>query len=178
MNRISRLKKTPAPATGVISGGQTQAEIDKSMRVLTNTFPRLFQDKTGKFKGHPIKIQSYPNAMPFIQPPHRIPLHHIEVLEKELNSMICDDTISNLIITDKKWDQSGKKISVTFDCQAANNDIYQTHEPIPTSGELRHKLASSDRFSIINIANCFHKFEIEGSYSHFTHHGGSSDTNA
>ena len=66
MNRISRLKKIPVPATGVISAGQTHAEIDKSMQALTSTFPWLFQDKTGKFKGDPIKIQLHPNAMPVI----------------------------------------------------------------------------------------------------------------
>ena len=139
MNHISWLKKTPAPTTGVISGWQTQAEIDESMRALTNTFPRLFQDKTSKFKGHPIKIQLHPNAMPVIQPPCRIPLHHMEPLEKVLNNMIRDDIIegplevkepgtyiSNLVITDKKWDQSEKKICITLDCQAANKNIYQT----------------------------------------------------
>ena len=138
-----------APTTSIISGGQTQAKIDESMRALTNTFPRLFQDKTGKFKGPPVKIQLHPNAMPVIQPPCRLPLHYMEPLEKELNNMICNDIIegplevkepgtyiSNLVITDKKWDQSGKKICITFDCQAANKDIYQTHEPIPTSDEL------------------------------------------
>ena len=115
MNRISRLKKTLALTTSVISEGQTQAEIDKSMRALTNTFPQLFQDKTGKFKGHSIKIQLHPNAMPIIQPLRRIPLHYMELLEKELNNMICGDIIedplevkepgtyiSNLVITDKK----------------------------------------------------------------------------
>ena len=149
MNCISRLKKMPAPTTGVISRGQTQAKIDESMQALSNTFPWLFQDKTGKFKGHPIKIQPHPNAMPIIQPPCRIHLHYMEPLEKELNNMFCSDIIegpleveepgtyiSNLVITDKKWDQSGKKIHVTLDCQAVNKDIYQTHEPIPTSDEL------------------------------------------
>ena len=98
----------------------------------------------------------------------------MEPVEKELSNMICDDIIegpleveepdtyiSNLVITDKKWDQSGKKIRVTLDCQAANKDISQTHEPIPTSDELQHKLAGSNRFSILDIANCFHQFEIE-----------------
>ena len=173
MNHISWLKKTPAPTTSVISGGQTQAKIYESMQALTNTFPWLFQDKTGKLKGHPIKIQLHPNAMPTIQPPRRIPVHYMEPLEKELN-MIRDDIIegpleaeepgtyiSNLVITDKKWDQSGKKTCVTLDCQAVNKDIYETHEPIPTSDELRHKLAGSNRFSILDIANCFHQFEIE-----------------
>ena len=84
--------------------------------------------------------------------------------------MICDNIsegpleveepgtyINNLVITNK----SGKKIRVTLDCQAANKDIYQTHEPIPASDELQHKLASSNRFSILDIASCFHQFENE-----------------
>ena len=115
------------------------------MQALINTFPWLYQDKTGKFKGHPIKIQLHPNVRPVIQPPCRIPLHYMERLEKELNSMIRNDIIEgpleaeepgtyirNLVITNKKWDQSGKKIHIRTDCQAANKDINQTHEPIPT----------------------------------------------
>ena len=117
MNRISQLKKTPAPATGVISGGQIQAKIDESMQALTNTFPWLFQDKTSKFKGNPFKIQLHPNAMSVIQPLQQIPPHYIETLEKEVNSMIHDDIIkgpleveepgtylNNLVIEVKKWD--------------------------------------------------------------------------
>ena len=69
--------------------------------------------------------------------------------------------VSNLVITDKKWDPSGNHIRVTLDCQAANKDIYPTHEPIPTSEELRHNLKGSDRFSLLDISNCFHQFEID-----------------
>ena len=79
--------------------------------------------------------------------------------------------ISNLVITDKKWDPSGNHIRITLDCQSANKDIYQTHEPIPTSEEIRHKLKGSDRFSNLKlqeypldnrgISNCFHQFEID-----------------
>ena len=59
--------------------------------------------------------------------------------------------ISNLVITDKKWDP--QRIGVRLDCQQINKDIYQTHEPIPTTEELRHKLEGSNRFSVIDIAN-------------------------
>ena len=45
--------------------------------------------------------------------------------------------VSNLFITDNKWDP--EKIRVTLDCQQVNKDVYQTHESIPTSEELRHK---------------------------------------
>ena len=59
--------------------------------------------------------------------------------------------ISNLVITDKKWDP--QRIGVRLDCQQINKDIYQTHEPIPTTEEIRHKLEGSKRFSVIDIAN-------------------------
>ena len=67
--------------------------------------------------------------------------------------------ISNLVIIDKKWDPN--QIRITLDCQEVNKDIYQTHEPIPTSEELRHKLRGCDRFSVLDITNCYHQFEIE-----------------
>ena len=115
-----------------------------------------------------------PHHMPVIQPPRAIPLHYMEPLECEIKNMFCDNIIegllevkepdtyiSNLVITDKKWDQSGKQIHLTLDCQAANKDTYQTHEPIPTSEELRHKLARNNCFSVLDIANCFHQFKIK-----------------
>ena len=67
--------------------------------------------------------------------------------------------ISNLVITDKKWDP--EKVRGTLDCQQVNKDLYQTHEPIPTSEELRHNLWLCDRFSMLNIRSCYHQFEIE-----------------
>ena len=98
----------------------------------------------------------------------------LKPLEIELTNMLRDDVIegpieieepgtyiSNLVITDKKWDPSGKQIRLTLDCQAVNRDIYHTHEPIPTSEELRHQFAGSDRFSVLDLTNCFHQFEIE-----------------
>ena len=68
--------------------------------------------------------------------------------------------ISNLVITDKKGTD---RIRVTLDCQAVNKDIYPTHEPIPTTDELRHNLRGSDRFSTLDMTNCFYQFEIEES---------------
>ena len=173
-NRISKLKKAPIPTTGIVSGGQTQLEIDTCMKSMSDSFPKLFANKTGKFKGPPIKVQLHPNATPVIQPPRKIPLHYLKPLETELMNMLGDDVIegpieieepgtyiSNLVITDKKWDPSGKQIRLTLDCQAVNRDIYHTHEPIPTSEELRHQFAGSDRFSVLDLTNCFHQFEIE-----------------
>ena len=52
--------------------------------------------------------------------------------------------ISNLVITDKKWDGGEKKegervhIRANLDCRPLNKWVYQTHEPIPTPNELCH----------------------------------------
>ena len=47
-----------------------------------------------------------------------------------------------------------------LDCQAAYRDIYQTHKPMSTSEEPRHELRGSNCFSVLDIRNCFHQFEI------------------
>ena len=90
---ITNAKLSPIPKEGIISGGQTEDEIGKAMKDLTDQFPKLFEDRTGKFKGEPIKIQVKPNAVPIIQPTRRIPLHHIEPLEAEIKHVIQDDII-------------------------------------------------------------------------------------
>ena len=115
--RISYPKRSEAPQRGIVSGGETQAEIDANMKKFISQFPALFFAKTSKFQGPPIKIQVHPNATPMIQPPRHIPLHYVERLQTEINKMSMDDIIegpleieepgtyiSNLVITDKKWD--------------------------------------------------------------------------
>ena len=155
----------------IVSGGETQAEIDKNMKQIMKDFPKLFSDSTGKVKGPPIKIQVRDDATPVIQPGRRIPLHYMEKLKSELERMKREDIIegpieievpgtflSNIVITDKK--DTGD-IRVTLDCQEVNKVIYPTHEPIPTSDELRHNLIGCDRFSTLDMTNCYHQFEIE-----------------
>ena len=61
-----------------------------------------------------------------------------DIIEEPLEIEEPGTYISNLVIMDKKWDP--EKIRVTLDCQQVNTDVYQTHEPIPMSEELRHKL--------------------------------------
>ena len=53
---ITTVKPSPIPKESIISGGQMQQEIDKAMKDLRDQFPKLFEDRTGKFKGEPIKI--------------------------------------------------------------------------------------------------------------------------
>jgi len=77
-----------------------------------------------------------------------------DIIEGPLNDEEPGTYLSNLV-TNKKWDTS--KIRVTLDCQ------HQTHEPIPTTEELKHALKGSDRFSMIDVTNRYHQFEIEKS---------------
>ena len=73
----------------------------------------------GKYEGPEIKIQLKENIRPVIQPPRRIPLHYTQPLADHLKEILAEDVIkgllveeeegtwiSNLVITDKKWDGS------------------------------------------------------------------------
>ena len=68
--------------------------------------------------------------------------------------------LSNLVIKDKKGTD---RILVTLDCQAVNKAIHATHEPIPTSDEIRHYLSGSDGFSTLDMTDCYYQFETEPS---------------
>ena len=143
------------------------------MEIIKRLHPKLFSDRTGKCCGSPIEIQIKADAVPIIQPPRRIPLQYVAKLKKEIDSMLKDDIIegpvtieepgtflSNLVIAKKR---DSNKIRVTLDCKDVNKQIYATHEPIPTSEELRHQLAGSNRFSTLDMTNCYHQFEISTS---------------
>ena len=71
------------------------------------------------------------------------------------------------MITGEKWDvvikesRERRHIRANLDCMPLNKVVYQTHEPIPTVDELRHKLGGSQRFSKLDMTYCFHQFEIE-----------------
>ena len=112
-------------------------------------------------------------AVPIIHPRWKIPLHYVDRLEKETKKLLDEDIsegpldeeepgmfISNLVITDKK---DTDKIRVTLDCQGVNKFIIPTHEPIPASAELHHQLKGADRFSMLDMTNCYYQFEIEES---------------
>ena len=173
IRRVSYIPKPDPPSIGIVSGNETQEEINKRMKAMISQFPSVFTDVTGKFQGEPIKIQLKLDTSPVIQPPCRVPMHYWERLRQELEKMKEEDIIegpitieepgtflSNLVITDKKGTD---RIHVTLDCQAVNKAIYATHEPVPTPDELRHYLGGSDRFSTLDMTNCYYQFEIEPS---------------
>ena len=64
--RISYPKGSQPPEDSIVSGGETQTEIDANMKKLISQFPALFSATTGKFQGPPIKIQVNSNATPVI----------------------------------------------------------------------------------------------------------------
>ena len=172
MQQISYLKKNSAPSVGVVSGGETQEEIDARMQKMIKDNPTLFSNRTGRYKGDPIHIHMKDDASAKVAPSRSIPLQYHARLDKEINAMLDDGVItgplktvppdmyiSNLVITTKKWDP--EKIRVTLDCQAVNENIHKSHEPIPTIEQLRHEFQGSDRFSIIDITNCYHQFPLD-----------------
>ena len=46
MGRVSYLPKPNPPSNGIVSGNETQEEIDKRMKALINQFPLIFTDVT------------------------------------------------------------------------------------------------------------------------------------
>ena len=174
MGNVSYIQKSQSNGNGrTVSGGETQADIYRNMKAITGKFPRVFSNRTGKYRGSQIKIQVKPHAEPVIQPPRKIPLQYLSRLKTEVNVMLHEDIIegpvgveepgtflSNLVITDKK---GSDRIRVTLDCEDVNKEIYAMHEPIPTTEELRHQLTGSNRFSTLDMTNCYHQFQIEES---------------
>jgi transposase InsO family protein len=167
-----------------LSGNQkipekNKQQVEEAMDKIADEFRDIFQG-IGKYKGAPVKIQLTENVIPVIQPARRIPLHYIKPLEDHLEEMLEQDVIegpleeeeegtwiSNLVITDKRWDGAqgteGQRthIRANLDCRPLNKYVYQTHEPIPTPDELRHKLRGSNKFSALDLTHSFHQFVLE-----------------
>ena len=158
---------------------EEEKDIQEAMNKLTEEYEDIFGG-VGKYNGPEIKIQLRDNVVPVIQPRRRIPLHYMQPLEDHLKELLEEDVIegplveeeegtwiSNLVITDKKWDEAAKKegdrvqIRANLDCRELNDHVYQTHEPIPTSEELRHRLRGSDRFTTLDMVHSFHQFVLE-----------------
>ena len=172
VDRVTRLQKERTPSHSIVSGGETQEQINIRMKEIMNNNPTLFSNRTGRYNGDPIHIHMREGASPVVAPSRPIPFQYVEKLDTEIQQMLDDGVItgplqtvppdmyiSNLVVTTKKWDP--KKIRVTLDCQAVNEDIHKSHEPIPTIEQLRHEFKGSDRFTIIDITNCYHQFPLD-----------------
>ena len=173
MTKLGDVKEdTPAKA-------KQYKETQKKMGEIVKEYQDIFGG-VGKYEGPEVKIQLKEDVIPVIQPPRRIPLHYVQPLKDHLKELVEEDVvegplteeeegtwISNLVITDKKWDGKNKKegervqIRANLDCRPLNNWVYQTHEPIPTPGELRHAMKGSNRFSTLDMVHSFHQFVLE-----------------
>ena len=165
----SELKKDRTPVN--------EQEVDAAMGKIKKEFSNVFGG-IGKYRGDPVKIQMAENVKPVIQAPRRIPLHYLNPLKQHLEELVANDVIegplkeeeegtwiSNLVVTEKKWDEakpgSRQQIRANLDLRPLNKHVYQTHEPIPTPEELRHKLKGSSRFTTLDMVHSFHQFEVE-----------------
>ena len=124
-----------------------QEQVDKDMKKLVSQFTDVFSG-IGKYKGEPVKIQMEDNVKPVIQAPRRIPLHYLEPLKQHLEEMVENDVIegplteeeegswiSNLVITDKKWDEGKpgerQQIRANLDLRPLNKYVYQSpYQPL------------------------------------------------
>merc|ERR1712041_10655 len=95
----------------------------------------------GKYVGDPVKIQVKEGISPVNQPPRRIPLQYVEPLKEHVAELVEADVvegplqeeeegtwISNLVITEKKWDKDRKEgerrqIRANLDCRPLNKYV-------------------------------------------------------
>ena len=159
-----------------------EEKVQREMAKILEEYADIMMGGIGKYNGDPVQIQMAEGVPPVIQPPRRVPMHYVQPLKDHLDEMLKEDVIegplkeeeegswiSNLVITDKRWDDAEKEVGervqirANLDCRPLNKHVYQTHEPIPTPEELRHNLRGSSRFSILDMNHSFHQFEIEES---------------
>ena len=169
--QITGVKKLEKVNEGVVSGGQSAAEIKDKMSSLVGRYPAVFEG-LGLAKVDPIHIAVDPKVKPVQQKPRPIALRyvdkfnaHIKELEAEgvvsgpLGSEHARGWVSNPVIVSKKWDPN--KIRVNLDTRNMAAAVQKTHFPIPTSSQLRHSFRGSDRFSVLDMNHAFHQFPMD-----------------
>ena len=75
--RLEMLVKQPAVKTGIVSGGQTQKEIDRKMESITDEFPDLFTG-LGRARVEPVHIEVDQRVKPVQQKRRNIALHYVD----------------------------------------------------------------------------------------------------
>ena len=179
VRRLEIEKKRSKIKEGVVSGGQTQEEIDKDMEVLVDGYPELFQG-IGKAKVEPIHIFLKEGAVPQAQKARPVAHQYMEPLRKHLDELLKEgviegpldsvdatDWVSNIVITAKKYDteegaeEKKSNIRMNIDTKYMNDMVKSVHFPIPTSDSLRHRMRGSDRFTQIDMNHSFHQFPLD-----------------
>ena len=168
--RLEKVEKEQTVKSGPVSGGQSQEEIDREMRSITDKFPNLFSG-LGRAKVEPVHIEVDKKVKPIQQKRRTIALHYVDRLKKHMTELKEEGVISgplgpewargwicNPVITGKKWDT--KKIRVNLDTRTMKEAVKTSKFPIPTVAELRHEFRGSDRFSVLDMNHAFHQFAM------------------
>ena len=82
--RLEKVEKQAAVKTGIVSGGQTQREIDIKIENITDKFPALFTG-LGQAKVELVHIEVDPRVKPVQQKRRNIALHYVDRLRKHLD---------------------------------------------------------------------------------------------
>ena len=90
--RITPQVKDAPVKQGVVSGGQTQKEIDAEMTKITTEFAHVFKGM-GRAKVDPIDIKLKPDAVPVTQGRREIPIHYRKPLENKIKELLKHDLI-------------------------------------------------------------------------------------
>ena len=156
----------------------------ETIQAILDKHDKLFQG-IGKFSDQEIRFNVDPTVKPVVQRERPVPLgyrprlsEHLkelrdnDVIEGPLDSTVPHDWVSNVIITEKK---STGKIRMNVDMRHANIAIRETHFPVPTVRDLRHKLNGATTFSKLDLRHAFHQMvlapESRGLTTFYTHEG-------
>ena len=170
--RLQMMVKPVEEAVAIVSGNQTQQQIDAKLNKLVDRYPGVFSG-IGRIKLDPIHIHRKEGGRsPVAQKLRPVALHLMEPLKKHLDELVeggviegplgseyATGWVSNMVIVAKKWDPS--KIRVTLDTRLMADSIMQTHFPIPTPEQLRHEFRGSDRFTMLDLNHAFHQMELD-----------------
>ena len=157
--------------TGVISGGQTQGEIDSEMAKIANKHSVVFEGM-GRAKVEPIHITMKEDAIPVAQGKRPLPIQFKDAVQKKLeymkeNGLIegplppkeCTGWIHNMVITKKSW--STDEVRINIDTKKMNEHLIPTKIPIRTTEELRHQLEGSNWFTALDCRDSFFHFLLD-----------------
>ena len=171
VRQLYNMPRQEYPKSGVISGGQTQVEIDRVMEELIRPHQKVFQG-IGAALVDPIHIEVDERVKAVQQKRRPIAIHyldkfkdHIEELHRAgvvsgpVSSESARGWIHNVVITQKSW--TDKKIRVNLDTRPMKDAVKTSHFPIPTPQELRHNFSGSDRYSVIDLNHAFHQFKMD-----------------
>ena len=132
------------PRQGIVSGGQTQEEIDGVVQGILGQHQEVFKG-IGVAKVDPVHIEINKKIKPVQQKRRPIAIHYLEkfkehieelrnagVISGPLKSESATGWIHNVVISQKSW--TDKKIRVNLDTRPMKDAIITSHLPIHTTG--------------------------------------------